>query len=152
VEITFQEDMTDVDPAFVKGCTLTLTDQQAEQFIRSRMKLKDPTNAARMNRQKQYMDGFFSKVKQKVGSDAKFSQTFWTTFRQTAVTNINGNDLSRIAQMILKGEDKGILSLEGKTKIGKILDDGLEHEEFYPTDDSIFENMDRLYSLVPAKE
>ena len=152
VEVTFQEDMTDVDPVFVKGTTLTLTDEQAEEFIRSRMSLKDPTNAARMTRQKQYMDGFFQKVKRRVATDAKFAQTFWTTFRKTAVTDMNGNALSRIAQMILKGEDKGILRLDGKTKIGKVLDDGLEHEEFYPSKDSIYETVDRLYSLVPVEE
>ena len=152
VEVTFQEDMTDVDPVFVKGTTLTLTDEQAEEFMRSRMSLKDPTNAARMTRQKQYMDGFFQKVKRRVATDAKFAQTFWTTFRKTAVTDMNGNALSRIAQMILKGEDKGILRLDGKTKIGKVLDDGLEHEEFYPSKDSIYETVDRLYSLVPVEE
>ena len=54
--------------------------------------------------------------------------------------------------MILKGEDKGILRLDGKTKIGKVLDDGLEHEEFYPSKDSIYETVDRLYSLVPVEE
>ena len=55
VTLTFETDMTDVDPAMTEGATLTLTGHQAERFCRGRYGVGDQTNASRMIRQRQYM-------------------------------------------------------------------------------------------------
>ena len=150
VSVTFQEDLTPSDPAFVKGATLTLSDEQAARFVRSRMILSDDTNVARMSRQKQYMDSLIDRVRERSASNPGFALELWDTLRSTAVTNMNGNDFSRIAQMFLRGDNKGILRLEGKTKIGTVLNDGEEHEEFYPEAGSVLSCMTELYSLIPV--
>ena len=54
--------------------------------------------------------------------------------------------------MLLKGQDKGILTISGKTKVGRVLDDGEEHEEFYADPSSIRDVMTQLYSLVKIEE
>ena len=65
---------------------------------------------------------------------------------------MNGMDFSRIARMLLDGEDKGILKIEGESKLGTVLNDGLEHEEFYADLTSVRDVMTDLFSLVPLGE
>ena len=152
VEVTVDDDLTRWDESLTKGKTLVLSDEQAEAFIRARMYVGNEENSARMNRQRQYMDSFFKKVKENVMKDPEFATTLWNTLRDVAVTDMNGNVFSRIAQMFLKGESKGILTIKGESKLGNVLNDGLEHEEFYADPDSIREVMTELYSLVPVEE
>lgn len=147
VEITITEDLTAADPAFTKGSTLTLTDEQAERFVRARMSVGEGTNVERMSRQKEYMDALLEKIKNNSMKDAGFALDLWNTLRSAAATDMNGTDFSRIANMFIKGENKGILSPRGETKTGTVLNDGLEHEEFYPDEKSLLEVMTELYSL-----
>lgn len=148
VEVTIDEDLTMVDSAFTKGTTLTLTDEQAERYVRARRGVGDEDNAARMVRQRRYMDGLLQKVKQLTTGNPKYGNELWKMLRHIAVTNMNGNAFSRMAQKMLKGEDKGILRLRGETRLGDVLDDGKEHEEFYPDVESIRDTMTELFSLV----
>ena len=150
VEVTIDEDMSNVDPAMTEGATLTLTDEQAERFVRARMNVGQGDNVSRMARQRVYMDSFFRNVKEKTQKNANFYNELWTALRHAGTTTMNGNAFSRIANMFLKGESKGILTLDGEVRTGIILEDGLEHEEFYPTDASVLSAMDTLYSLVPV--
>ena len=43
VTVTIPEDLTAVDPAFTEGALITLTDEQAEAFVRARMSVGDGT-------------------------------------------------------------------------------------------------------------
>ena len=65
---------------------------------------------------------------------------------------MNGNVFSRIAEMVRSGESKGILTLDGETKLGTVLGDGVEHEEFYPSEESILDVMKQLFSLELIEE
>lgn len=152
VEVTIDGDMTSADRAFTDGATLTLDDNQAERFVRARMSLKDDSNQARMSRQKQYMDGLFQKVREHTRSNPEYGLQLWDSLQDVAVSDMNGMDFSRIARMLLDGEDKGILKIEGESKLGKVLNDGLEHEEFYADPISIRDVMTDLFSLVPLGE
>jgi hypothetical protein len=116
------------------------------------MSLANATNKARMGRQKQYMSGLFQSAREKTRENPGFGMKLWEVMRNAKVSNMNGNDFSRICQMLLKGQDKGILTISGKTKVGRVLDDGEEHEEFYPDPSSIRDVMTQLYSLVKIEE
>ena len=58
------------------------------------------------------------------------------------------NAFSRIANMLLRGENKGVFTLEGTATEGLTLGDGVLHEEFYPTETAVFDVMNRLYPLI----
>ena len=148
VEVTVADDLEKSDPALKKGETLTLIDSQAASFLRARMGVGEGTNAERMARQRQYMASFFRKVKEKTMENPKFGLELWNTLRDSAVSNMNGNVFSRIAQKLLKGEDKGIRTIPGKTALGYALQDGVEHEEFYADEDAMADVMRDLFSLV----
>ena len=152
VDITLDEDLTDADPAFTKGAAVHLTDEQAEHYLRARMNLEDATNAARMSRQRTYMTGLFARVKDRCIEDPQFAVTLWNTLRSAAFTNMNGNDFSRIAQKLMKGENLGIKTVAGETHSGYRIGDGEPHEEFEPDMDDLKAQLTTLFSLVPAEE
>lgn len=152
VEVTIEDDMDAADATLAKGKTLVLDDEQAEHFLRARTNVEGSKNAERMKRQRQYMTSFFEKVKEKTMENPKFGIDLWDMLKDVSVSNMNGNDFSRIAQKLLKGENKGIHTIKGETVLGYILEDGVEHEEFYPDVDSLRDEMVELFSLVPVED
>lgn len=62
VTVTIESDFSDVDPSLVMGQTITLSGQQAYNFIRYRKGVDDQTNLARMERHRQYMAGLGEKM------------------------------------------------------------------------------------------
>ena len=152
VKITVEDDMEDSDPALTKGRTLTLDDTQAQHFLQARQNIGGGTNAERMARQRQYMAGFFAKVAEKTRENPEFGLQAWKSLKNAGVTNMTGNDFSRIARKVLKGESKGIRTIRGRTVLGYALGDGEEHEEFYADGESVLEEMTDLFSLVPADD
>ena len=147
VEVTIADDLTANDPSLRKGETLVLDDGQAARFVRARMGVGEGTNAERMSRQGQYMAAFFRKVKEKTAEDPTFGLNLWNALREASVSDMNGNDFSRIAQKMLKGTDKGIRRIEGETVLGYVLQDGEEHEEFYADEEKLVETVKELFSV-----
>lgn len=47
--------------------------------------------------------------------------------------------------------DKGIITIDGTSKIGEKLHDGKKHWEFYMDEDSLETSMKQLYPLVQEK-
>lgn len=75
VEVTLQDDFTSFDPAMTKGATLRLMGQQAEFFVRGRMTVADGTNASRMARQQQYLNGLLDQFRKTVkGNQYKLNE------------------------------------------------------------------------------
>lgn len=147
VEVTLDEDFSESDPEMTKGKTLTLNDEQAEIFVRGRMNIGEGTNEERMSRQLTYMTAFKDKAKARIGEDVTFVNDLWDMLKEEATTNIPESTVSVMANELYKGEDLGILTIDGETKIGTTLDDGREHEEFYPETQSIAEAIATLCGI-----
>jgi len=152
VEVTFDIDMTEVDPSFKKGATILLSDEQAEKYLRARMVLDDDTNASRMSRHRVYLDAFFAKAAKMVRNDPGIADNLWKSLRDFAVTDLTGRDFSRIAEALWANESKGILTYEGETRLGYIIGDGEEHEEFYPSEESVAHVLTDLLSLKKIED
>jgi len=75
VTVTISDDLTALDPAMAPGATLTLNGKQAEIFCRARMGLDDPTNSARMARQRQFMSAAAERLKTLLKDDTAFAAT-----------------------------------------------------------------------------
>lgn len=71
VEVTLQDDFTAYDPAMVKGATLRLSGEQAAYFVQGRRTVSDGTNASRMMRQQQYIDGFLTQLRRQSEADSQ---------------------------------------------------------------------------------
>ncbi|SKA64307.1 transcriptional attenuator, LytR family [Eubacterium uniforme] len=147
VEVKIEDDLTKEDAALKEGSVVKLTDEQAEKYIRARMGVGDGDNISRMRRQRTYMSAYFDKAKAMFNDNPKFINEAYKDMTDKAVTDINGNEASKIANMLSKMTSKGIFTFDGESKLGKKLGDGLEHAEFYVDKSSIIEVLKTLYCL-----
>ena len=139
VPITFQEDMTDIDPAFVKGATVRLDGSQAEKFVRSRMGLSDDTNTYRMKRQLQYLDSFQKRAREAFHSDSEFMVKLLEKLSDYLQTNLTGDQLVNFITQLDESEISPIRPPQGTLT----LEDG--HYAFYVDLDPTWEDVKRAY-------
>lgn len=147
VTVTLLEDFQDIDRQMKKGETLALSDEQAYHYIHDRYGVGDEKNTSRMKRQQQYMEGFFAKAKEKAKSDKAYVSQLFRTLEQTATTNLTAKKISGLTNRLIKGTQKGFFEIQGTSKIGKALGDGIDHAEFYPDKESIIDVMTKIYGL-----
>ncbi len=147
VEVTLEDDLTSIDPSFVPGAAVVLKGDQAEAYLRARMEVGDGDNKGRMRRQRAFINAFYDKAIEKIKSDKTFLNDLYAVMKDAAVTDISGNEVSRIAEAMRRGTNKGIVGIEGETRIEVSQADGEEHEAFYPKEESVIDAMTKLYSL-----
>ena len=147
VTVTLLEDFQDIDRQMKKGETLALSDEQAYHYIHDRYGVGDEKNTSRMKRQQQYMEVFFTKAKEKAKSDKAYVSQLFRKFEQTATTNLTAKKISGLTNRLIKGTQKGFFEIQGTSKIGKALGDGIDHAEFYPDKKSIIDVMTKIYGL-----
>lgn len=69
------DDLVSIDPALKGGETVKLTGMQAEYFTRTRYGTAEPTNEARMARQRIYMNSMETLLKEKVSANLGYVNT-----------------------------------------------------------------------------
>lgn len=151
VTVTLEDNMTKLDPAMKKGATLTLTDRQAELLMQSRYTMEDDRNTQRMRRQQIFLKAFMKKIKRQNEGDVNATVKLYDRLRPYATTDIKMNDLTALLNSMQGYTDKGIVTIDGKSKIGEKLHDGKKHWEFYMDEDSLETSMKQLYPLVQEK-
>ena len=147
VTVTLEDDMTKLDPAMKKGATLTLTDRQAELLMQSRYVMDDDRNTQRMRRQQIFLNAFMKKIKKQNAGDINAAVKLYDRLRPYATTD----DLTALLKDMQGYTDKGIITIDGTSKIGEKLHDGKKHWEFYMDEDSLETSMKQLYPLVQEK-
>ena len=88
VTVTLLDDFTSSDPTMTAGTTLTLTGQQAELLVRSRMNMADGTNEARMGRQRIFMDAAVPLIRERLSEDGSFASEMLDTLLPYLTTNM----------------------------------------------------------------
>jgi anionic cell wall polymer biosynthesis LytR-Cps2A-Psr (LCP) family protein len=147
VTVTIDGDLTAIDPAFKDGERITLSDEQAERFVRARMSVGEGVNTERMDRQGKYITGLKEKLLGSLSTDPTIGVSIFDKLKASATTDINGNIVSRIANAVAVYDDLGTFEFEGEFKIGQALADGLDHYEFYPDSESRIRILTELFSL-----
>ena len=71
------------------------------------------------------------KLKEKIHDDPSIGAEIYEQMSEVAVTDMNGGVLTDILTDMQQAANRGTFELEGTTKLGQHLDDGLEHTEFY---------------------
>lgn len=88
VTVTLEEDFSALDPQMVKGATITLQGRQAETFVRGRTGVGDGTNAARMRRQKAFMQKAADLIAEGLERDPGFAGTLLDSLSSHITMNI----------------------------------------------------------------
>ncbi len=150
VTVTIEDDFSGIDPEMVPGKTLTLSDEQAYLFVRSRINVGDGTNLSRMRRQHAYLEGMLEKAGQGLKGNINFYYNLFDTLNSFATTNLSGKQISKIAKALTQNTSRGLHAFDGKLEIGtNRLGDGLEHYEYFLLKSSRLEIMNELFDLTP---
>ena len=145
-------DMTSLDPEFIEGASVLLTDEQAEKFVRARMSVGDGTNAARMKRQREYMQKVYNLTMSQIRENPDYIQELYDELNGKIDSELSGSEVSVIANQLTKFEGQGILTIGGEVKTGDTLGDGVEHEEFYMSESSAVKTLGRVMNIASTDE
>lgn len=135
VEVIVPNDsMEDAYPEFAKGAEVTITAENAEQFVRYRNTAKSQSAVTRTERQKAFIGAFVEKTQQLYAQDAAIVSELYEGVRDYMITNM-GNDLFVKLLEAAKGS-------KAETKVqtlpGKADNDGT-FDVYYVDDDALFE-------------
>lgn len=139
VPVTIKEDMTAVDASFVRGSTVLLKGRKAEKFVRARMALKDDTNLARMERQRDYLDSFQKQARKALNSDSEFTLKVIEKLGKRLQTDLTGNQLSDLLKRLDQYQVSPIRYAKGELLTGS------EYYEFYVDRASLWEIIRNAY-------
>lgn len=149
VTVTVKGDFTSVDGSLIEGETIKLTDDQAYNYVHERVGMRDDnTNSARMQRQQDFLDGFIAAAKEKLRADPSFANGLYSDLMDTAVTDMNGHQVSYLINTFAMKENTGTLQIEGDYREGKILDDREPHGIFEADEESVEDCLSRMLGLV----
>lgn len=147
VTVTIEGDFSKVDPTLRQGSTMKLTDEQAFTYVHDRYYVGDWKNISRMKRQRGYMEAFLQQLKASYEKDSGIIMEVYDALQDTAVTDMNGKKISRLARELSQSTNRGIYCFEGKETSGKRLGDGLSHTEFIVDGASKLQILTELYGL-----
>lgn len=121
VEVTVPDSsLEDVNPEFKEGAVVTITGENAEQFVRYRDTDKSQSALVRQERQKAYLQALIQKAQEKAAGDAGFVADLYDSIKAYTVTNM-GND---IFAKLLAASKNGI------TDTQTVPGEGVEGENF----------------------
>ena len=132
VTVTIEDDFSKEDPSLVMGSTVTLNAKQAESFVRGRMSVADGSNENRMKRQNQYLAEYKKLFMEKCAASERFVLNAYKDMDSYMVTDLSGNDCSKIAKAILKNDYLGNMEISGT-----VGEDHLGYATFEPDHESI---------------
>lgn len=126
VEVTVEDDFSEIDPTLVKGQKVTLLGKHALNFIRSRSGLEDSTNSTRMIRQKQYLQALFAKTQERIASDPEFVIEASVKMSEYMISDRSVTQLQELARKFNAYEFDGIRNIKGDSRVEE------ELAAFYP--------------------
>lgn len=132
VRVTLKDDFSHLDPSMTRGTTLTLTGQQAEYYVRSRMTVADGTNRARMERQRCFMEEAARLLYGRMAQDAQYFNTFLRAMNNHLYMNMSDDWLASLAYTCRDYTLQDIQTLAGTHSLGE---DGFV--EFHFDDDAL---------------
>lgn len=118
VTVTVEDDFSAIDPTITKG-ELTLTGNQAINFVRTRKDVDDQTNLSRMDRQEQYMDGFIDSVRKKQAESTSFAVSAYEDVEDYIVTDCSATVISNMMSRYSDYEVLDVVSPEGENVLGE---------------------------------
>lgn len=97
VEITVPDNsLEDVNPDFKEGAVVTLTGENAEQFVRYRDTKKSQSALVRQERQKTYLQALMKKAQEQASKDAGFITGLYDSIKSYTVTNMGTDVLAKL--------------------------------------------------------
>ncbi len=138
VTVTVEDDFSAVDPTMTMG-EVTLNGQQAVHYVRSRGNVGDQSNSSRMERQKQFMQGFFEAFKKNQEKNPDFILEAYEETLPYIVTDMSTQVLSLILDQYSDYTLQEALTPEGELIAGE------QYLEFYADEEKLDALILRLF-------
>ncbi len=139
VEVEVIDDFSQIDPSLVKGETVLLSGEQALTYVRGRGNVGDQTNTSRMQRQKQYMGAFATKLKDRYKKNNELILNAYNAIADYSVTDCSITVLSETAEKLSSYEISEIITPAGKIETEN------EFIEFYADEEALKELIISLF-------
>ena len=118
---------------------VTLYGQQALTFVRTRKDVGSQLNLSRMERQRDYFNGFMKSLGEKLDSDLGFALNTYDQVSDYIVTDCSGTQISTLMDQCSDYRLKEIVSPEGENVLGE------QFYEFYVDEEKLDELALRLF-------
>lgn len=124
--------MTGVFPEYVAGEKVTITKENAEQFIRYRDTNEANSALVRTNRQKELMKAVSERTREKSVEDADFIVTMYEALKPYMVSNMSNDILADLAEARFDSEN-GVVDVPGEGV------EGDRHDEYHIDEEKLYE-------------
>lgn len=138
VTVTVVDDFSAVDPSITIG-EVTLHGEQVINYVRTRKDVGDQKNVTRMERQREYVEGFLEALRAKENENINFVLEAYEQVSPYIVTDCSTNTLSGMLDRYVDYTLGEVVSPEGDNVIGK------EYYEFYVDEEKLDELILRLF-------
>ena len=134
VDVTVLEDLTRWDKKLVKGAQVHLEGDMAYTYLKARDVGKYASNDARLERQKQYINGFMEAAREKASENTNAAVELFSAISSKMVTNITADEISYLAPYMTgySFDAEGLRMVSGETKKNG------EFEEFYVDEEDLY--------------
>jgi LCP family protein required for cell wall assembly len=139
VTLTVLDDLTSLDSALVKDAVVTLNGEQALTYVRGRYGLDEPTNIARMKRQRQYISALYEQSNKKAEADKSFSIEVAKSLSKYIVSDCTLNQMQTLYDKFAIYDFEGISKIKGESVVGE------QYMEFYPDVNSMKQTVVELF-------
>lgn len=124
VKVNVSEDFSQVDPSITQGI-VTLRGEQAINFVRTRKDVGDQMNVSRIERQKEYMNGFLASFRAMQSQSSEFVVSAYGSVTDYIVTDCSVNTISGMLNRYADYALGQIFTPEGQNVMGE------KYYEFY---------------------
>lgn len=138
VTVKVTDDFSEVDSDLPMG-VVTLRGKQAISFVQSRKGVGSQLNLSRMERQKEYMEGFMRSFKQAIKANSAFVVSVYSDISPYIVTDCSSTVISTLSDRYADYELNEVISLTGENGLGE------EYYEFYADEDVLLELRLKLF-------
>ncbi len=130
VKVNVTDDFSAVDPTITKG-EMVLNAEQALAFVRTRKGVGDEMNLSRIERHKEYMNGFFEALGMKLNENSNFAISAMKNVSDYMVTDCSAEVLGTFAKRYSDYTLKEIATVEGENVKGN------KYMEFYADEEKL---------------
>ena len=134
VQMTIPEDYTAIDPAFVKGATITMDGKLVEKYVRTRDIDELDSNLDRMKRQQQFMNALIQKIQGMEGQAQYMS--LYQKMEPYMVTNMTAEEMLALKEYHI---DDQTMEVPGEV----IYKDG--HAQYIVDNESLQKNVLKIF-------
>ena len=148
VDVTVLEDLTKWDKSLVKGEDIHLEGKSAFYYVKARDINKYGSNDDRLERQRQYLNGFIEAARKESEDNANLAIELFNAIREKMVTNISPDEVTYLAPYLTsyKFDPEDFMMIEGETtKTGKFEEFNVDEDKLYQTIiDVFYEKVDNV--------